>query len=237
MLSLFAICNRERRPRQHIRYLAHHDALTSLPNRSHFNARLDQELALTNGNSFAVLCLDLDRFKEVNDLFGHAAGDAVLQTVASRVKALLSGRQMMARLGGDEFAVLMPGITNPGAAGRLAESILEALRATSKTPEANSISTSIGIALYPDDATDSQSLLTHADTALYRAKSEGRNTYRFFEAEMGAEVRERRMLEHDLRHAIARDEFRLVYQPQKEIRSGTTHRVRSAAALEAPDTR
>jgi diguanylate cyclase (GGDEF)-like protein/PAS domain S-box-containing protein len=207
---------------QHIRYLAHHDSLTSLPNRSHFNARLDQELALADGNSLAVLCLDLDRFKEVNDLFGHAAGDAVLQAVAARVQAVLSGRQMMARLGGDEFAVLMPGPTNPGAAGRLAESILEALRATSETSDADSISTSIGIALYPDDATDRQSLLIHADTALHRAKSEGRNTYRFFEANMGIEVRERRTLEHDLRLAIARDELRLVFQPQKEIRSGTT---------------
>jgi diguanylate cyclase (GGDEF)-like protein/PAS domain S-box-containing protein len=209
-----------REAEQHIHYLAHHDALTSLPNRSHFNARVDQEIAaLMKGESLAVLCLDLDRFKEVNDLFGHAAGDTVLQTVASRVTAILDERQMMARLGGDEFAVLMPGPANPAAASRLAERILEALRTTSDTPETNSISTSIGIALCPDDATDRQALLTHADTALYRAKTEGRNTYRFFEAKMGAEVRERRMLEHDLRHAIARDELRLVYQPQKEIRS------------------
>ena len=191
---------------QHIHYLAHHDALTSLPNRSHFNARIDQEIAaLAKGESLAVLCLDLDRFKEVNDLFGHAAGDKVLQTTASRVTAVLDGRHMMARLGGDEFAVLMPGVANPAAASRLAETILEALRMTSDTPEINSISTSIGIALYPDDAADRQALLTHADTALYRAKSEGRNTYRFFEASMGTEVRERRMLEHDLRLAIARE--------------------------------
>jgi diguanylate cyclase (GGDEF)-like protein/PAS domain S-box-containing protein len=208
---------------QHIHYLAHHDALTSLPNRSHFNERIDQEIAaLTKGESLAVLCLDLDRFKEVNDLFGHAAGDAVLQTVASCVTAILGERQLMARLGGDEFAVLLPGITNPAAASRFAESILEALRTTSETPETNSISTSIGIALYPDDATDRQALLTHADTALYRAKTEGRNTYRFFEARMGAEARERRMLEHDLRLAIARDELRLVYQPQKEIQNQAT---------------
>ena len=207
---------------QHIHYLAHHDALTSLPNRSHFNGRIDQEIAaLTRGESLAVLCLDLDRFKEVNDLFGHAAGDTVLQTVASRVTAVLSERQIMARLGGDEFAILMPGVANPAAASRLAETVLEALRATSDAPETNSISTSIGIALCPDDATDRQALLTHADTALYRAKTEGRNTYRFFEARMGAEVRERRMLEHDLRLAIARDELRLVYQPQQEIQSGT----------------
>src|SRR5207253_3488322 len=115
--------------------------------------------------------------------------------------------------------VLVPMVANPAAASRLAETILEALRTTSDTPETNSISTSIGIALYPDDAPDRQSLLTHADTALYRAKTEGRNTYRFFEAKMGAEVRERRLLEHDLRHAIARDEMRLVYQPQQEIQS------------------
>jgi diguanylate cyclase len=201
---------------QHIHYLAHHDALTSLPNRSYFNARVDQEIAsLTGGESLAVLCLDLDRFKEVNDLFGHAAGDTVLQTVASRVTAVLGERQIMARLGGDEFAILMPGVRNPEAAGRFAETILEALRETSDTPETNSISTSIGIAICPDDATDRESLLSHADTALYRAKTDGRNTYRFFEAAMGAAVRERRMLEHDLRMAIARNELRLVYQPQK----------------------
>src|SRR6266550_4236814 len=113
---------------QHIYFLAHHDALTSLPNRSHFNARVDQEIAaLTPGKSFAVLCLDLDRFKEVNDLFGHGTGDKVLQAVASRVTAVLGERQLMARLGGDEFAILMPDVANPAAASRLAEAVLEAL--------------------------------------------------------------------------------------------------------------
>jgi diguanylate cyclase (GGDEF)-like protein/PAS domain S-box-containing protein len=204
---------------EHIYFLAHHDTLTSLPNRNHFNARVDREIAaLSEGKRLAVLCLDLDRFKEVNDLFGHAAGDKVLQTVASRVNAVLGERQVMARLGGDEFAILIPEIANPAVASRLAEVILDALRASGDTSE-NPIATSIGIALCPDDASDRQSLLSHADTALYRAKTEGRNTYRFFEAKMGAEVRERRMLEHDLRLAIARDELRLAYQPQTDVRS------------------
>ena len=204
---------------QHIYFLANHDALTGLPNRNHFNTRLDQEIAaLAPGKSLAVLCLDLDRFKEINDFFGHAAGDTVLQTVASRVSAVLSGRQTMARLGGDEFAVLMPQAANPASASRLAETILEALGESGDAPDSG-IATSIGIALYPDDATDRESLLSQAGTALYGAKTEGRNTYRFFEIKMGAEVRDRRMLEHDLRHAIIRDELRLVYQPQKSVRN------------------
>jgi diguanylate cyclase (GGDEF)-like protein len=204
----------------HIHFLAHHDALTQLPNRAFFNARVDQEIAgLTPGKSLGILCLDLDRFKEINDLFGHAAGDRALQSFASRIKSLLDDRQMIARLGGDEFAILLPDVAGPAAAGRLAEDILEALRDASDTPEMP-IATSIGIALSPDDAPDRQSLLNHADVALYRAKQEGRNTYRFFEAKMGAEVRDRRQLEHDLRLAISRGELWLAYQPQLDLHRG-----------------
>ena len=205
---------------RHIHYLAHHDALTSLPNRSYFNARMDQEIStMAEGERLAVLCLDLDKFKEVNDLFGHAAGDEVLQAVASLATSVLGERQIMARLGGDEFAILVPGLTSPAVASRLAETILDTLRIASQAPEASCVSTSIGIALCPDDGLDRQTLLSHADTALYRAKAEGRNTYRFFEPGMGAAVRERRMLEHDLRLALPRAELRLVYQPQQGIQS------------------
>ena len=205
---------------QHIQFLAHHDALTRLPNRAFFNVRVDQEIAgLAPGRSLGVMCLDLDRFKEINDLFGHAAGDRALLSFASRVSGLLVDGQMMARLGGDEFAILLPNISGPAAAGRLAETILEALRDASDALEVP-IATSIGIALSPDDAADRQSLMSHADVALYRAKKEGRGTYRFFEAKMGAEVRDRRQLDHDLRLAISRDELWLAYQPQLDIRHG-----------------
>ena len=207
---------------QHIRYLAHHDPLTSLPNRGTFHARLDHEIeaAGANGQKCAVMCFDLDRFKEVNDLFGHAAGDKVLQTVASRVSALLDNTCMVARLGGDEFAVLMPGLSNPAAAGKLADNILMALKpGADKSDSDNLTSCSIGIAICPDDADNREALLTHADTALYRAKTEGRAIYRFFEAKMGAEVHDRRVLEHDLRQAVTRGEFNLVYQPQQDIQT------------------
>src|SRR5580704_12398392 len=192
---------------KHIRFLAHYDALTGLPNRVSFNKKLDQEIeaALAMGRRLAVLCLDLDRFKEVNDLFGHAAGDAALQAVAKRIAGVLDENQMLARLSGDEFAVMLPGVSNPAVAGRIAENILEALHPSRESSEADPpISTSIGIAIFPDDATDRHALLSHADTALYRAKNEGRGTFRFFEAAMGAAVRDRRLLEHDLRNAIAR---------------------------------
>lgn len=204
-------------------FLAHHDALTGLFNRGSFNKSLDQEIetASASGSRLAVLCLDLDRFKEVNDLFGHAAGDCALQAVAKRVTDVLDVGQLMARLSGDEFAIIVPALASPNAAGRLAERILDALRAPKDGAEADQpIETSIGIAIYPDDATDRHALLSHADTALYRAKNEGRGTYRFFEAAMGAAVRERRLLEHDLRSAVSRGELRLVYQPQKCIQTG-----------------
>ena len=206
---------------QHIRYLAHHDPLTSLPNRSHFNTRLDQAVdhARATGEALAVLCLDLDRFKEINDLFGHASGDHVLQTVAARITALLDDSGIMARLGGDEFAILMPNIGHAATAGRMAEKILATLQAADGELGAERISCSIGIAICPEDGIDRQTLLTQADTALYRAKTDGRSTYRFFESRMGIEVRLRRELEHDLRQATQRNEFKLVYQPQKDLRS------------------
>ncbi|RCS25258.1 EAL domain-containing protein [Phyllobacterium salinisoli] len=208
----------------HISYLAHHDMLTGLPNRRSFAARLDQLIAATDirgEKRVALLCLDLDRFKEVNDLFGHAAGDAILQKVSATISRLLSSDDMLARLGGDEFAIIMPHVSSTAAVSRLAETILDVLRSENeKSPMRSIVSSSIGIAMYPIDGTDRETLLNHADTALYRSKAEGRNTYRFFEAKMGEETKERRLIEHELRQAISDGELSLVYQPQMQIDSG-----------------
>ncbi len=221
----YAVAVRDLRPRRkaerRIHFLAHHDALTGLANRTSFAQRFELELkrAHAAGSKLAVLCLDLDRFKQVNDLFGHAAGDNMLVMFARSISALLDETQLMARLGGDEFAILMP-CDHPMAAGHLAEQIIEALRIGGTDIAGPVVATSVGIALYPDDADERTVLLSYADTALYKAKSEGRGTFRFFEATLGAQIRERRMLEHDLRHAITRGEMHLVYQPQTNLQTG-----------------
>ncbi|CAN5245611.1 EAL domain-containing protein [soil metagenome] len=206
---------------QHIRYLAHYDPLTTLPNRGTFNERIAQEIAARpEGKSIAVMALDLDQFKQVNDLFGHAAGDKVLKAAASCISALLDESQMMARLSGDEFAILLPNLANPAVASELADRILEALRGRDSKLDLCGVSASIGIALYPDNAIDREALLACADTALYRSKTEGRATWRFFESGMGDAVRDRRLLEQDLRRAITDNQMSLVYQPQESISRG-----------------
>ncbi len=207
---------------QHIRFLAHHDALTGLPNRVSFGRRLEDEIshARRHGQTFAVLCLDLDRFKEVNDLFGHAAGDALLQRVGHALLGAVDGIGHAARLSGDEFAVLLGDVGTPARAGRIAETIIDAFRRDNEATDTGAtISASIGIALFPDNADTAEQIMSAADTALYRAKQDGKGIYRFFEAAMGTEVRDRRLLEHDLRHAISRNQLRLVYQPQVDIKT------------------
>src|SRR5262249_53538442 len=149
------------------------------------------ERAVAGRRQFAVLCLNLDRVKQVNDLFGHAIGDKLLQVFTKRIAGMLDDSQLLARLSGDEFAIILPSC-NPAGAGRFAENILEDLRTASEKSEANSpVSVSIGIAMCPQDAIDRQTLLTHADTALHGAKTEGRGTYRYFEASIGSAVRDR----------------------------------------------
>jgi diguanylate cyclase (GGDEF)-like protein len=196
-------------------YMASHDQLTNLPNRLLFHEQVEDRLAqLSRDQKFALLCLDLDDFKTVNDTLGHPFGDKLLRQAAERMKGCLREGDSIARLGGDEFAVLQGGIKLPHDVVSLANRLIEAASAPFDFDGHQvTIGVSMGIAIAPTDAADADHLLKSADTALYRAKADGRGTYRFFESEMDALLQRRRVLELDLRRALAKGEFELYYQP------------------------
>jgi diguanylate cyclase (GGDEF)-like protein len=198
-----------------IAHMAHHDALTDLPNRVLLRDRLDAALVrVRRGEQLAVHYLDLDHFKSTNDSLGHSVGDELLKAVADRLRGCLRETDTIARLGGDEFAIIQTAIDQPTDAAILARRVREALTAPYQLADHQILAdVSIGISIAPNDGTGSDQLLKQADMALYRAKSDGRGTFRFFEAEMDARVKARRMLELDLRKALANDEFELHYQP------------------------
>ena len=202
-----------------IRHMSRHDALTDLPNRIMFKERLEDALKrVPRGESIAVLCLDLDNFKSVNDTLGHPIGDVLLESVAERLRASVRENDTIARLGGDEFAMVQVGAEQPAGATALAQRVIEAL-STPYDIEGHQvvIGASVGIAVAPLDGSDADQLQKNGDMALYRAKSEGRGTYRFFETEMDARMQTRRALELDLRKAVLRDEFELYYQPLVDL--------------------
>jgi diguanylate cyclase (GGDEF)-like protein len=207
------------------RHLALHDALTDLPNRVLLAERLNQALvhARRHGDAPAVLCLDLDRFKEVNDALGHPMGDLLLREVAARLRACTRETDTVARLGGDEFAVVQVGASQPAEAEALCRRLLEVLGAPCRLDGHEVVvGASVGVALAPVDGDEPATLLRHADIALYRAKGEGRGTFRFFEEGMNRELQARRALERDLRRALDEGRFELHYQPQVELGSGRT---------------
>jgi diguanylate cyclase (GGDEF)-like protein len=204
------------RSRARIEHLALHDALTGLPNRMLLAERLSQTLAHAGRHreSLAVLCVDLDHFKAVNDTLGHPVGDALLRAVAHRLRACVRGEDTVSRLGGDEFAVVQVGIGQPEGAGALARRLVEALGTPFEIDGHQlTVGTSVGIALAPSDGATPDELLKKADMALYRAKADGRGRFRYFEPGMDARLQARRLLELDLRKAIAASEFELHYQP------------------------
>jgi diguanylate cyclase (GGDEF)-like protein/PAS domain S-box-containing protein len=194
-------------------YLSHHDALTHLPNRTLLNERLAEALG-GRQTRLAILCLDLDRFKDINDALGYPVGDALLKAVGARLTSCIGETDTVARVGGDEFCVLQVSGDQPMAATALAMKITEAL-ATPFEIEGNSIETgtSIGIAIAPNDGTAPLHLLKAADLAMHRAKSEGRSNYRFFEVEMDAQMQDRVRMQADLRRALLNGEFEIHYQP------------------------
>jgi len=204
----------QRRMSDQLAYLAHHDSLTDLPNRVLLRRSLDQSLArLKRGAALAVLSLDLDYFKQINDTLGHPAGDALLKVVAERLCGCVGESDLVARMGGDEFTLLQTAAAQPDATA-LASRIIDALGAPYDIDgQQVTAGVSIGIAVAPIDGSDADQLLKNADLALYRAKSEGRGTYRFFEPEMNEQAQRRRKLELDLRKALAGGQFEVHYQP------------------------
>jgi diguanylate cyclase len=209
-----------------IRYMAHHDPLTGLANRAKLRERLEQELANCRRTErcVAVCCLDLDRFKIINDTYGHAAGDALLRETARRLLAEARESDVVARLGGDEFVIVQTGLIYPEAAQRLARRLIESLAIPVDVGDGqiSYITASIGIAIYPEDGRDIDALMVSADLALYRAKEEGKNTFAFFSPDMDATEQARRALEQDVRQALERREFGLAFQPQCDLTSGAT---------------
>jgi len=204
-------------------YLAHHDVLTDLPNRILFLERLGHALTGIDRRDqlCAILFLDLDRFKNINDTLGHDIGDKLLQAVGERLKDSVREGDTVARLGGDEFTVLLENIQSADAVAPVARKVLIALSTPFQIDDHELYSSaSIGISMYPDDGSDPKTLLKNADTAMYRAKDQGRNTYQYYSAEMGARVREYLTLETGLRHALDRNEFELYYQQQVGLTDG-----------------
>jgi diguanylate cyclase (GGDEF)-like protein/PAS domain S-box-containing protein len=210
-----------RRAEETIRHLAHHDPLTGLPNRACLQQQLDKLLvAQADGRAFAVLCLDLDRFKEVNDVYGHGAGDQVLRMASGRMSKVLRKDEFLGRVGGDEFVVLQSDGFQPESAAALATKLIEAFDPKFEIDGSlTDIGASIGIALYPDDGTTSEQILANADMALYRAKGSGRGGACFFEPDMDLAVRRRRRLAQELRVALGQNQFELLYQAQVKIPS------------------
>ncbi len=204
-------------------YLAQHDFLTDLPNRMLFSDRLTQAIAFAQRNSeqLAVLFLDLDHFKEINDSMGHAIGDELLQSVTNRLVTCVRHSDTVSRQGGDEFVVLLPQIAHAQDAALSAQKMLAALSAPHHIAGNElHIKTSIGISTYPNDGQDAESLIKCADTAMYHAKENGRNNYRFFRADMNTRVMARQSLEGLLRRALGRHEFLLHYQPKVDLQNG-----------------
>lgn len=203
-----------------IAYMAHHDALTELPNRVLFRQHMAEALAQRDrtGGFVGALCVDLDNFKLVNDTLGHPIGDRLLQDVAQRIKRVTRQRDMAARLGGDEFAILVPETKSPQELAVLAQRVIDTVSEPYMIEgHALTVGATIGIAVAPTDGEDADRLLRNADLALYRGKSDGKSTFRFFEQEMDAKAQARRQLETDLRSAIASETLEVHYQPLVEL--------------------
>jgi len=222
-IALFSDITERKASYDRIQHLAHFDALTDLPNRSLLNDHLDMAIAIAKRSQtqLAILFLDLDRFKIVNDSLGHHAGDSLLQIVSGRLNECVRETDTVARLGGDEFVILLSSIREPNDAARVAQKVIDTIGLPFILGENEvNIGTSIGIGIYPDNGEDAPALLKNADAAMYHAKESGRNNFQFFSSVMNEKAFERLALENDLRRALKREEFFLQYQPQIDVQTG-----------------
>jgi diguanylate cyclase (GGDEF)-like protein len=223
---------------ERIEYLAYHDGLTTLPNRSLFSKLLGQSInqARRYGKRLAVLFLDLDRFKYINDTLGHEAGDQLLQEVATRLKGCLRDTDTVARLGGDEFVVLLPELPEEKDVTAVARKILLGIaKPFTLLGQEFRVTTSIGISTYPGDGLDEQTLMKDADIAMYRAKEEGKNQFQFYSEALNMQSLERLALESSLRYALERNEFQLYYQAKRDMRSGQITGMEALLRWQHPD--
>lgn len=224
--------------RVELHHLAHHDILTNLPNRMLLKDRLGQaiEAAHRQGRQLAVMFMDIDRFKHINDSLGHAIGDQLLQSVAKRLLTCVRVSDTVSRQGGDEFVLLLPLIENPEGAALSAKKILAALAQPHRVDGHDlHISFSIGVSIFPDDGEDADALLKHADIAMFYAKENGRNNYQFFATEMDDRAVERQSIESSLRRALERNEFVLHYQPKIDLASGAIVGVEALIRWQHPE--
>lgn len=237
-IAVFSDITRRKHDEEKIRWQANYDAVTGLPNRTLFQERLSVSLSNSHREEWvtALLFIDLDHFKVVNDTRGHAVGDWLLQEVAGRLASCIREADTVARLGGDEFTVVLQDVHGADDAAMMAQKIVNVL-AEPFFAEGGDIfiGASIGITLYPDDAQDAETLLRNADLAMYRAKSAGRNGYCFFTQSMNEQIQERTRLEDAMRYALQRDEFSLNFQPIVDCRSGETVRAEALIRWQHPE--
>ena len=237
-VAIFSDITERKASEDHVRHLAHHDALTNLPNRMLLMERLSHALvhAHRHGQRVAVIFLDLDRFKNINDTLGHTVGDQLLKNVAERLYECVREDDTVARLGGDEFVIILEELSSIQDAAGVAQKLIHALEQPVMLERQEVFATtSIGISVYPDDGDSADTLIKHADTAMYRAKERGRNNCQFYTADMNERALERLTMENSLRHALELNEFMLYYQPQVDLRTRSITGMEALLRWQHPD--
>ena len=227
-----------KRAEERLSFLAQYDPLTEIPNRRYFQDQLERAStrARRSRRKIGILFFDLDKFKTVNDTLGHQTGDALLGLVVDRLRSCIRSGDLLARLGGDEFAVMIEDVEGPLALETAAKNLLSAFEEPFEIGGRQvSITTSIGITIFPNDTSDAQALLNNADMAMYRAKDRGRNTFKFFTQKLHEEILEYHRLENDLKRALENKQFALAYQPQVGVADGKVHALEALLRWNHPE--